>query len=437
MVTFAYIYTDPLVDRPTEKPVWGLAVEHVYEDIGQRLALEQCIRYLTYLDTKPQLLIRKLDELGDTCTEIRDRLQQLTEAGVTIIATEQGYHSGQNSDPYQLVKLFQDISDRHISRQIQRGQQKNRQNHRPPPGRAPYGYKRGKDQYQLDRSTAPIVAAFYEHFLLHGSLRVAVRYLESHFGKKIAVSTGRHWLTNPTYRGHLQYKDGSMIRHTHPAILSESEATQIDRLLRRNRSLPHRSASAPRCLAGLVKCRQCQQSLVISHVTQRRKAKEYLYLRSPHCAQPKKCPAIAYEKIFEATVQTICDTFPKLVAQQEFPPPAISQGHLKQAIANKQNLISQLPELIAQEIFDEQTAALRKTRLETEIAQLHHQQNQLPPADLTAIAKTITLKQFWYDLSEAERRFYLREFVAQILITPNPQRPWQLELKFSFETRFR
>ena len=432
MATFAYTYTDPLLDHPIDKNIWGVEVERVYEDVGQRQALEQCISFLSCLGTERYLLIRKLDELGDTCHEISDRVQQLERAGVTIIATEQDYHSTQNNAPHLLVQLFREIGDRHTRRKIRQGHQKNRQAHRPPPGRAPYGYKRGKEQYQLDRSTAPIVGAFYEHFLLYGSLREAVRHLDTHFGKKIAVSTGRHWLTNPTYRGHLQYKDGSMVRNTHPAILAENEAAQIDRLLRRNRSLPSRSASAPRCLAGLVKCQQCQQSLVISRVTQRHKSKEYLYLRSPHCPETKKCSAIAYNKIFEATVNAICEDFPKLVSQKQLPPLAIIQANLQQAIAKKEALIEQLPELIEQEIFDQQTAALRKTQLETEIAQLHNKQNQLPPADLEAIAKTITLKQFWYDLSEAERRFYLREFVSQILITPNPKSPWQLELKFIF-----
>ena len=58
--------------------------------------------------------------------------------------------------------------------------------------------------------------------------------------------------------------------------------------------------------------------------------------------------------------------------------------------------------------------------------------NQLPPANLQAIAQTITIEQFWLDLSEAERRFYLREFLEQIQISPKLQPGWKIQLKFIF-----
>ncbi|AFY39098.1 Recombinase [[Leptolyngbya] sp. PCC 7376] len=431
MAIFAYTYTDPLLDEPVDTAIWGVEVDRIYTDIGQRRELNRFLQTLPH-KSPSYLLLRKLDELGDTLTEIGDRLQQLEDSGLIIITTEQDYHSSQCEKPQYLSQLLQGIGDRQRSRKLQQGHAKNRHNCLPPPGRAPYGYKRGQDRYLLDRSTAPIVQSFCEYFLLYGSLRGAVRHLERRFGKKIAVSTGRNWLTNPTYRGNLQYKDGTTIPQTHAAILNESEGAQIDRLLRRNRRLAPRSASAPRCLAGLVSCEQCQQPLTVSRVTQRRKTQEYLYLRSPRCPQENKCPAIAYQKVFETTIEAICQEFPKLIAQQQAPPLAAIQAQLKQTIAQKQDLIATLPSLIDQGIFDPETAKLRRYTLQNDIAQLQQKQNQLPPADLEAIAKTITLKQFWYDLSEAERRFYLREFLAQIQITPNPNKPWKIQLKFIF-----
>ena len=73
-------------------------------------------------------------------------------------------------------------------------------------------------------------------------------------------------------------------RDTHVAILSRAEAAQVDRLLRRNRQLPPRTASAPRSLAGLVSCQTCGCGFTVSRVTRRRQPEEYLYLR------PKACP---------------------------------------------------------------------------------------------------------------------------------------------------
>jgi hypothetical protein len=55
----------------------------------------------------------------------------------------------------------------------------------------------------------------------------------------------------------------------------------------------------------------------------------------------------------------------------------------------------------------------------------------LPPVNLQAIAQTVSIPQFWSDLSEAERRFYFREFIRQIEIT-RPDQTWQLKLIFIF-----
>jgi len=46
----------------------------------------------------------------------------------------------------------------------------------------------------------------------------------------------------------------------------------------------------------------------------------------------------------------------------------------------------------------------------------------------------LSLKQFWYDLSEQETRFYLREFIERIYIIPNLEnsKEYQIELDFIF-----
>lgn len=429
MAIFVYTYCDPLLDEPVTDEAWGVEIDRIYTDLGQRQQLTQLFADIPQI-TPDYLLLRRLDELGDTLTEIGDRLQTLENLGIQIITTEQDYQN--SGDKTALSKLFQEIGDRLRSRTIQRGHAQNRLHCLPPPGKAPYGYKRGQDRYLIDRSTAPVVKDFCEHFLLFGSLRGAVRHLEQRFGKKIAVSTGRNWLTNPVYRGQLQYSDGKTISQTHAAILSESEAAQIDRLLRRNCQIPPRSASAPRCLAGLVQCQTCQSPLAIARVTRRHHNSEYLYLRPRHCPETPKCPAIAYDDIFRATIHKICQDFPLIVAQRQAPSLTAIQAQLQAQITQKQTLIDTLPDLIQQGMFDAATAALRRYHLQNEISQLQTQLNQLPPANLGAIAQTITLESFWYGLSEAERRFYLREFLASIQIQRHNRTDWELQLKFIF-----
>ena len=65
------------------------------------------------------------------------------------------------------------------------------------------------------------------------------------------------------------------------------------------------------------------------------------------------------------------------------------------------------------------------------ISQLESQLNQLPPINLLETAKAVSISQFWWDLSESERRFYLREFIGKIEII-RQDTSWHLQIIFIF-----
>ncbi|NET64074.1 MAG: recombinase family protein [Moorea sp. SIO1G6] len=438
MKTIAYLYSNPLLDPVPDPEVWGLEVDQVYLDLGGRQQWQQLVA-----DCQAQapdyLLIRRLEELGECLAEISDRITQIETLGVCLIATEQSYNSAQLTDATNyttirasLLKLIHEIQQEVNSRRLRQGHARNRLKALPPPGKAPYGYRRGKDRYLIDRSTAPVVKDFFEQFLLYGSLRGAVRYLEQKYGKRISVTTGRRWLTNPVYRGDLGYqKNGEVISDTHSAILNREEAAQIDRLLRRNRQLPPRTASAPRSLAGLVVCEECQSGMTVVSVTQYRKNKQYLYLRPIHCPKHPKCRAISYEQVLEQTIQLICQELPRAVAAMNAPSLDGVKESLKGKITQKKDNLEQLPLLTSSGVLDQDTADLRAYKLRTEISQLQEQLAALPPVNLKAIAKTVSIPQFWIDLSESERRFYFREFIQKIEIL-RQVKELQLQLVFIF-----
>jgi DNA invertase Pin-like site-specific DNA recombinase len=437
MKIIAYLYSDPLLEATPDQNIWGLEVDCVYQDIGGHQQLQKLITDCT--SAVPQyLLVRRLEELGDNLEIICDRLNQLESLGVEIIATEQDYSSPQWSQfereqlKLKLSNLLQEIQTNKQRSRLEQGHARNRLKMMPPPGKAPYGYRRGQDRYLVDKSTAPVVKDFFERFILFGSLRGAVRYLEKRYGKKISPTTGRNWLTNPVYRGSLQYKNQSIVSHTHTAIINSEEAAQIDRLLRRNRSLPSRTASAPRSLAGLVVCQHCQLGMNIARVTQHHKKIEYLYLRCPKCPKKTKCKAIAYEQVLAQTISKICLELPLAVAQLKLPPESIMKNSHQQKIFEKQAILQQLPHLEKQGILDQETVALRTYKLRSEIAQLEINLAQLPPGNLKAIAQAVSLPQFWLDLSETERRFYFREFIQQIAIVRSQPKSWSIQLKFVF-----
>jgi hypothetical protein len=50
---------------------------------------------------------------------------------------------------------------------------------------------------------------------------------------------------------------------------------------------------------------------------------------------------------------------------------------------------------------------------------------------LRSVAQAVSIPQFWLDLSEVERRFYLREFIRKIDIM-RQDKNWHLQVIFIF-----
>ncbi|MCW6051105.1 recombinase family protein [Lyngbya sp. CCAP 1446/10] len=411
MKIIAYSYSEPLLESTPAAEIWGQEVDRTYQDLGGRQQLQQLLKDCQTEPVK-YLLIQRLEELGDTVQQVCTHLEQLETLGIQLIVTDEK----QTENRANLLKLLAEVQRSQQSRSIRKGHARNRIKSLPPPGKAPYGYRRGKDKYAIDKTASPAVKDFFEHFLIYGSLRGSVRHLAKKYNKKISVSTGRRWLTNPAYRGDLEYQNGQVISNTHVPIISREEAAQIDRLLRRNRSLAPRSASAPRSLAGLAICAECKSPMTVAKVTAYRKEKEYLYLRPINCLQQPKCSGISYEEVLQSTIAGICRDLPNAVAGLQMPEMKGIKAGIAGAICSKQQILEQLPAMIESGILDTETAELRAYKIRTEIAELQSKLAQLPPVNLRETAQTVSLPQFWLDLSESERRFYFREFIDRIEI---------------------
>ncbi|MCC3451280.1 MULTISPECIES: recombinase family protein [unclassified Microcoleus] len=411
MKIIAYSYTEPLLEAAPAAEIWGQEVDRTYQDLGGRQQLQQLLKDCQTEPVK-YLLIQRFEELGDTVQQVCAHLEQLENLGIQLIVTDEK----QTENRVNLLKLLAELQRSQHSRSIRKGHARNRIKSLPPPGKAPYGYRRGKDKYAIDKTASPAVKDFFEHFLIYGSLRGSVRHLAKKYNKKISVSTGRRWLTNPAYRGDLEYQNGQVISNTHIPIISREEAAQVDRLLRRNSRLAPRSASAPRSLAGLAICAECKSSMTVAKVTAYRKDKEYLYLRPINCSQQPKCSGISYEEVLQLTIAGICRDLPDAIAQLQMPDIQGIKAGIAGAIASKQKIIEQLPALIESGILDAETADLRSYKIRTEVAELQSKLAKMPPVNLRETAQTVSLPQFWLDLSESERRFYFREFIDRIEI---------------------
>lgn len=410
MRTIGYLYIPELLGPPDPQDqdrLQAAGADEVYVDWGARHTYSQILKLLEEGSLRGLCLCR-LEDLGDTVAEIHERILLFLQAHVDLklVAPDQVITPETGSS---WVQLLAEIPAALQRRRVCQGHAQNRLDTKPPPGRAPYGYRREGDRYELNRRQAAAIKDFFDHFLLYGSLRGAVRLLQSKYGKHISVATGRRWLSNPVYRGDLHFRDGTTIRNTHTPILSRQEAAQIDRWLKRNQGMARRSASAPRSLAGLVICQHCQQRLRVVQVTQRGQEQRYLYLRCQTCRYSH-----TYEMVLDQVIDSICQELPRRIAGFNQQPLENLRTSVEAGLGRIELILSKINELEADGILDQVTAQQRRYQLQGENARMLKQLEQLPPENLAEIGQALSIAPFWKDLSEAERRAYLREFIQKI-----------------------
>ncbi|MBF2056831.1 MAG: recombinase family protein [Cyanobacterium sp. T60_A2020_053] len=437
MSIIVYSYIEPSFQEIPSSFCWGLEVDKIYQDIGSRYQLDKL--FADCQQNPPQyLLIQGLEELGDNLAEVWRALDFLESLSVEIIAVNQPYNSsqfkviGSEEKREKLTKIWRDIEQKIYSHKLKKSHAEKRLRAHLPPGKAPYGYQRGQENYLINRATAPIIRSFFERFLLYASLTDSVNYIKRKYNKKIALSTALNWLKNPVYRGDLAHKNKTIMANTHTAIISREESAQIERILKSHRRFSSRSTSARHCLAGLIKCQTCDSLYKINQVNQKRKEQKYLYLTPVQCFKNMPCPSLIYEKILKEIINIICQKLPQ--KSTNFNQINIEEvaEQFKSNIISKQQILSKLDNFIKENILDIKTAEIRKYQLNQEIVELKEKLAQLPPANLVKMSSDLALPQFWHDLSEPEKRFYLREFINQIYLDYNDNHELIINLEFVF-----
>lgn len=433
----AYTYTDPVIDKTPSSFFWGCEIDAVYQDISDRKQLEKLLKDCQLICPN-YLLIRSLSELGNTLTEVNQIVSEIEELNIEIIGIDEDYNSSKfrvinhHQTKEKLIFIWEDIRKKIHRRKLLKSHSNNRLKTLPPPGKAPFGYLKGKDSYIINRATSPIVRDFFDRFLLYSSVSDSVRYIETKYNKKIALSTAIYWLKNPIYRGDLGYKNQEIILNTHTAILSKEEGAQIDRILKSHRLVKSRSASANYALAGLVKCKICQSSFRISKVTNKKYPEKYLYLIPSKCQGNQTCKSLKYNLFLETVINQICQEFSLLTTKTNLPNTNIIKENLLVKIQEKKEILSKIEQLKIENILDEETTNIRNYNINLEITALKQTITNLPPDNLNIIASTLSNEQFWYDLSPSECRFYLREFIKIIDVIPMDKNDKNYEIILNF-----
>jgi DNA invertase Pin-like site-specific DNA recombinase len=93
MIIFAYFYSEPFLQSSLDISVNNILIDRIYHDLGARYELEKLINDCQK-NTPNYLLIRHLEELGDSPAIVKDNYNKLTSYGLEIITLK--YHNFTN-----------------------------------------------------------------------------------------------------------------------------------------------------------------------------------------------------------------------------------------------------------------------------------------------------------------------------------------------------
>ena len=102
MKIIAYSYSNPLWESSVDTHDWGYEVDEIYEDLGGRWQLEKLIKDCQGAPAN-YLVIRRVQELGDSLEEVSDRLHKLEALGTIVVTIEQSYTAD-------LCKILKEVS---------------------------------------------------------------------------------------------------------------------------------------------------------------------------------------------------------------------------------------------------------------------------------------------------------------------------------------
>lgn len=126
-MVIAYLYSDPLLEESSELVFSEYNVDRIYQDFTtQRTQLQQLID--DHQNEPVQLLIRQIEDLGESIAEIQTRLAQLETLNIELITLESETLSATT------LEQLQNLQYNQRSRKIRQGHAQNRVKTLAPPG---------------------------------------------------------------------------------------------------------------------------------------------------------------------------------------------------------------------------------------------------------------------------------------------------------------
>ncbi|MBO3459933.1 recombinase family protein [Aetokthonos hydrillicola Thurmond2011] len=203
-------------------------------------------------------------------------LQEFNQLGIKLEILDAGGVTNLDN-PYEWKQRAQagidaEFESRMLSMRVCKGYEYLRDQHKANP-RVPFGYVRDKEQYRLDPNLVDIASCCIAAFFEARSLQGACRLIFERCGIVRSANGLRDWLLNPVLLGHTPYhkitktKYKLIVYNTHSdnALLTESQATEIRRILKENKNYwGNNRGKRIFPLSGLIMCGECGSNVTVA-----------------------------------------------------------------------------------------------------------------------------------------------------------------------------
>lgn len=300
-------------------------------------------------------------------------------------------------------------------------------------GKVTWGYRRSPNNTpEIDPELFDLARTVVEVFLRERSPVALSRIMSLEHGITKTYQAWRRWLQSPIPRGHIGYgqnrsgADGAMWSYrdvrwnTHDAIISPSEAKEIDSILDDNRRIwGANRAKEIRPLSGLLECAVCGGAGQITGMNKESNSGPFIYCSNRRrnlgigCgALPldRKRKGLLYTNAEEAVIAALCDRASDIIhavgIELEDQPEPEEDLKLRSQIEQIQRLIKEV---------GDSSGLLRQ-----KIAELEGQSTTAKPPstleeDREALISFGDLKDPWRRMLSEKRRSAFKRFVRRVL----------------------
>jgi len=306
----------------------------------------------------------------------------------------------------------------------------------------PYGYRLEGDRLVIDPEEADLVRRIFRLYRQHGMDAIAnmlnAEGLKTRRGNNWDPNVIKYMLSNPIYVGRVEWgrKSNKMesiaVDGAAPAIISEEDFEEAQRIMKKRRSMPARGKSdtSDYIFAGILSCGYCGRKL---YGTNRRGTYYYCctnrYKNWKNCPMPRVNERAVIQAVFQV-IDFVADYDEIEPAQEEKQDVAIRRQELEKQLEaikkrRKKRLMAFEDGIITLEELRERNRedAEKEKEILRELEELNAA-DQGPSLDKeTFLAYVQDLRQLWPQLERKEQKKLIQTIFRDIVIVEAPNQP--------------